>query len=1446
MALGNNSKLYIPMFSFGSGTQVAIFDVSTNTFGTSITMASGNPYNVAVNTAANKLYVTTNNGSLVVINTTTNTVSNTIAVTGSSQTRALAYVTGLSRLYVYDGAFQKIFSLNSSTEAYVSVINVSATSGPNAVVDTTYNRALFGTSSSNVVYVIGQVAPTPTITNTATITNTPTITSTASNTAAVTNTSTLTKTNTATNTPVATNTSTATATSAASPEFYTMGAGVLNRYSLAGTQLATYTESGLVYGMRRGPDGFLYAGNNSSNIIRKYNPTTLALIGDFATTNLSTPGYFAWSPNGTLYVPSYNGGSGTITRFNGTTGAYIDTIATGASNAFSLTFGPDGNMYAYYGGSVKKHNGTTGALIGTFTTGTQVSFAYGMRFFNGKLYVTSASNTIATYDATTGAYLGDIGPYSANSVDVALGPDGFIYVAMYAVGRIDKLTAAGVFVSSVVSSVASPFSIEFNGAGYPATNTPTSTNTFTPTNTTTNTATNTVTSTSTLTKTSTATNTSTITNTPIITATPTNTPVTGTDSLITTITTGVTNFAIVAVNSNTSRLYVASAGTNGSYYVYNSLTGSLVATFPVNTKANCIVVNPSNNNVYFVSGTTVYAYNDITSLGSFTITNAAGGCAVNAALNQLYYVYNGNTLRIVDLSTNTLLPASYPLPNSGFDVLNMATLGNTLYLPMFKNNTGTEVAVFNMATNTYGTSITMPAGAPFNVAVNPSTNRLYVTTFNGKMVIVNTTTNTVVTTLTFTGAGQTRDVAYVPGLNRVYVMDYIPGLVYVVDSLSETTLGTVTVGQNAFSSSAVDTANYRAFFGVFGANIPVVGQIPATATPTATLTRTPTATLTKTNTATNTATRTNTPTPSNTLTPSNTPTPTQTGGTSFMYAGFPGSIRRYTLGGVQQASVSDGNFFYSMRRGPDGYIYGALSFGDNKIRKYDPVTLTAVGNFATTNMNEPGYFDWGPDGNLYVPNYNAGTITRYNGTTGAYIDTFISGANQVFSLAFGSDGNLYTYYGNTVKKHNGTTGAFISNFAITQGFAYGMRFVNNKLYVTDIVAKDVKTYDITTGAYLGSLGPYASEPQDVDFGPDGYFYLPIPGLNRIDRVTTAGVFVDSPVTGLNSVRSVAFGYLIIPPTSTPTNTPTLTRTPTFTPSNTATLTPTLTLTPSSTATNTATFTPTATLTPIPPAGETIGVYANNVFYLRNSNSSGAPDIVSVFGDSTIDVPIAGDWDGDGYDTIGLYRTTQGVFFLSNSNTAPAPDIAFVFGNPGEIPLTGRWNNTMTADGVAIYRPSSGVLYFKNALTGGFDDLFEVFGDPGSLPVAGDWNDDGIDTIGIYRPGAAYWFLSNFNSGGIVFSDIDFGYDIGDGQALAGDWDGIGGSTVGSFTSGGIFVLHPTLNSTGTDNVFLFGPVNAQAIVGRWINPNRPPTGGVIVSGNTGGLTNGGTGDDSAE
>ncbi|MBX3065179.1 MAG: hypothetical protein KF726_19520 [Anaerolineae bacterium] len=323
------------------------------------------------------------------------------------------------------------------------------------------------------------------------------------------------------------------------------------------------------------------------------------------------------------------------------------------------------------------------------------------------------------------------------------------------------------------------------------------------------------------------------------------------------------------------------------------------------------------------------------------------------------------------------------------------------------------------------------------------------------------------------------------------------------------------------------------------------------------------------------------------------------------------------------------------------------------------------------------------------------------------------------------------------------------------------------------------------------------------------------------------------------------------PTNTATATNTLTATPTATATATETATPTLTATATASATHTATNTPTATLTMTPSATptasatavalrpETIGIYrpSTNTFYLRNSNSTGFADItlslVSLGMDPVNfrDVPVVGDWNGDGIDTVGFYRRGRvsdnagaGLFVLSNSNISPQADYSFILGNPSDTPLVGDWDGNGT-DSVGVFRPTNGLIYIKNNLTTGFADFTMVLGNPGDIGIAGDWDNDGKDSPGVYRPGAApQFYLTNQVCNCVVASDynVTFG-DPGD-QPFTGDWNGDGRTGIGVYrTSNGITYLRNDPTSTGfSDFNFVYGVNGDFAFGGVW-QVTTPPS-----------------------
>jgi len=127
-----------------------------------------------------------------------------------------------------------------------------------------------------------------------------------------------------------------------------------------------------------------------------------------------------------------------------------------------------------------------------------------------------------------------------------------------------------------------------------------------------------------------------------------------------------------------------------------------------------------------------------------------------------------------------------------------------------------------------------------------------------------------------------------------------------------------------------------------------------------------------------------------------------------------------------------------------------------------------------------------------------------------------------------------------------------------------------------------------------------------------------------------------------------------------------------------------------------------------------------LFLLSNSHALEStvakPEILFFFGKPG-DLPIAGDWDGDGIDTVGVYRPSTSQFFLVNDFLG-GPVKTFVFGTQGDLPIAGDWNGD-GVDGVGVYRKSDSSMH----LTDDFGVTQQVFrfAEQGDLPVAGNWD-----------------------------------------------------------------------------------------------------------------------------
>ena len=126
------------------------------------------------------------------------------------------------------------------------------------------------------------------------------------------------------------------------------------------------------------------------------------------------------------------------------------------------------------------------------------------------------------------------------------------------------------------------------------------------------------------------------------------------------------------------------------------------------------------------------------------------------------------------------------------------------------------------------------------------------------------------------------------------------------------------------------------------------------------------------------------------------------------------------------------------------------------------------------------------------------------------------------------------------------------------------------------------------------------------------------------------------------------------------------------------------------------------------------------------------DHVFRYGESR-DVPVAGDWNGDGIRAIGIFRDGRWQLDADGDGRWTRHDAVVTFGQAGDLPVVGDFSGD-GIEQIGVYR--NGTWYLDtnhNYELDAHDKVFEM-GGAADMPVAGDWDGDGVDEPGLYRPG----------------------------------------------------------------------------------------------------------------
>ncbi|NNF08826.1 MAG: DUF4038 domain-containing protein [Acidimicrobiia bacterium] len=230
----------------------------------------------------------------------------------------------------------------------------------------------------------------------------------------------------------------------------------------------------------------------------------------------------------------------------------------------------------------------------------------------------------------------------------------------------------------------------------------------------------------------------------------------------------------------------------------------------------------------------------------------------------------------------------------------------------------------------------------------------------------------------------------------------------------------------------------------------------------------------------------------------------------------------------------------------------------------------------------------------------------------------------------------------------------------------------------------------------------------------------------------------------------------------------------------------------------------------PPASEVVLVEPNGRWHLR---VEGQPDWTFWFGVPG-DVPLLGDWDGNGIATPGMYRPSSGFVYLTNSIPADGSvavadaGLTFYYGAPGDQVLVGDWDGD-GKDSLGVYR--NGRVFLRDTNDTGIAHMSFWFGQPGDVAHGG--SASGVaDGVFLYRPSTGMVFYTKDLPTGDV-ATVDGSFSVGPTDAMAiGDWDSDGIDTVG-YHDAGVVRLKNTNTSIPPEIAYEWGEAGWSAVAG---------------------------------
>jgi YVTN family beta-propeller protein len=285
-----------------------------------------------------------------------------------------------------------------------------------------------------------------------------------------------------------------------------------------------------------------------------------------------------------------------------------------------------------------------------------------------------------------------------------------------------------------------------------------------------------------------------------------------------------------AVDSGANHIYVLNQ-TAGTLSDIDGATNLVAHTVTVGSNPSGGDINPVTRKGYIANtgtaqspGNSVTVINLVTyNTSNVTVGYAPSSTAVNSVTNRIYVTdecgtdptcsfQNNGTVSVIDGATNSVIATITAGNDPRFVAVNPAT--NKIYV---SNRNTDNVTVIDGATNTVIKTITLGSGTHPNViAINTLTNKLYVNNQAvNSVAVVNGANDSLITTLTVGNRPAASSINAVT--NKIYVVNQDDNTVSVIDGVSDSVVRTVTVGTTP-ASVGVDTPTNKVYVSNSGGN----------------------------------------------------------------------------------------------------------------------------------------------------------------------------------------------------------------------------------------------------------------------------------------------------------------------------------------------------------------------------------------------------------------------------------------------------------------------------------------------------------------------------------------------------------------------------------------------------------------------------------------------------